>query len=86
MVAGQANRMSLVASLHRGFSRLTNESMSQLRKVLRKFFKKLDFGSSRDLVWQLVRKWKLKSQGYTEAFVAPFETSSQVDLPITKNT
>ena len=86
LVAGITSCMPPVASLLSRFMQLTGGSMFQLQKILRKFFKNLGFGSSRDSVWRLICEWKLQSWGYTEVFVAPFATSSWVDLPIAKNT
>ena len=86
LIVSQYSCMPPVASLHRRFSRLTNRSMSQLQKWLRKFSKILGFYNSHDSVWRLVREWKLQSWGYTEIFAAPFVTYSRVDLPVVKNT
>ena len=86
LVAGMTSCMPPVASLLSRFTQLTGGSMFQLQKILRKFFKILGFGSSRGLVWRLIHEWKLQSRGYTKVFMAPFATSSWVDLPIAKNT
>ena len=74
-----------VASPHRDFSRLIGELLPQSRKILRIFFKILVFNVSRDLVWRLVREWKVQSQGDSEIFVAYLATPSWVELLVAKN-
>ena len=75
-----------VASPHRDFSQLTGGWMSQLRKILRIFFKIWVFNVSRDLVWRLVRGWKVQSQEGSEMFATYLATLSRVELPVAKNT
>ena len=70
----------LVTSPHRDFSWLTGGSMPQSRKILRIFFKIWVFNVPRDLVWQLVRGWKVQSWGDLEIFVAYLTTLSRVEL------
>ena len=69
-----------VTSPHRDVSRFTGGSMPQLRKILRIFFKIWVFNVPRDLVWQLVRGWKVQSWGDLEIFVAYLTTLSRVEL------
>ena len=57
-----------VASPHKDFSRLTGESMSQSRKILRIFFKNLGFYVSRGSIWRLVCRWKVQSRGVHRDF------------------
>ena len=75
-----------IASPHRDFSRLTGGSMPKLRKILRIFFKIWVFNVSRDLVWKLVRRWKVQSQGDLEIFTTYLVTPSRVELLVAKNT
>ena len=75
-----------IASPHRDFSRLTGGSMPKLRKILRIFFKIWVFIVSRDLVWKLVRGWKVQSQGDLEIFATYLVTPSRVELLVAKNT
>ena len=42
--------------------------MSQLRKILRIFFKNLGFYVSRDSVWRLVCGWKVQTRGVHRNF------------------
>ena len=75
-----------VASPHKIFLRLTGESMSQSRKILRIFFKIWIFNVSRSSVWRLVHRWRFQSRRYSEIFAAYVATSLRVEHPVAKNT
>ena len=75
-----------IASPHRDFSWHTGESMPQSQKILRIFFKFWVFNVSRDLIWRLVRGWKLQLREGSKIFVAYLATLSRVELPVAKNT
>ena len=75
-----------VTSPHRDFSRLTSESLSQSRKILRIFFKIWVFIVSCDSVWWLVHGWKVQSREGSEIFAAYLVTPLRVELPVAKNT
>ena len=72
------------AGPHREFSRLTDRSMPQSRKILRIFFKIWVFNAFRDSVWRLVRGWKVQSRGDSEIFAAYLATPSRVELSVAK--
>ena len=85
------SRVSPVACLQsrapfREYSRLIGGSKSQSRKILRKFFKIWVFRFLTTHTGDLLVGGSSNREGYTEIFVAPFATSSQVELPVTKNT
>ena len=75
-----------VASPHKICLRLTGESMSQSRKILRIFFKIWIFNVSRSSVWLLVHRWRFQSRRYSEIFAAYVATSLRVEHPVAKNT
>ena len=83
LVAGKPSRMPLVVSLLNWFTRLSSGSKSQSRKRLRNFSKILSFRFLATLFGDL---FESGSFSYLEVFVALFVTSSQVELPIEKNT
>ena len=83
---GSSQSHAPVTSLLRRFSQLTSGSKSQLRKILRKFFKIWVFRFLATHTGDLFVNGSSSCEGYTEIFAAPFATSSQVELPVMKKT
>ena len=85
-LTGQASREPLVTSLCRSSWQLSGRSRPQSRKRLRKLSKFWVFSIFATQFGDLFASGSSSRKSYSEWFVTPVTTYSQVDLPVEKNT